>query len=262
MVEPPTPEELDECPFCEGREDRTPPETYAVADGEREPNTPGWRVRVVPNLYPALERQEVVIHSPRHVRSVAELDDAELAAVANAWNARRESARSEGFEYVHLVLNEGKAAGASLPHSHSQLAWLREPPPAVVDELPHLREGSCGACAVLREHAKLEIAVQSDISLLAAPAGRAPYELLIVPRSHRAEPTEDDLHDVAELLRHAIRRLHDAEGPVPLNAWLHPGAHWHVEIVPRLTVFAGLEFGAGIYLNWLPPEDAAERLRG
>jgi UDPglucose--hexose-1-phosphate uridylyltransferase len=44
----------DECPFCEGREDRTPPEIYAVRPGGGEPDTPGWKVRVVPNLYPAL----------------------------------------------------------------------------------------------------------------------------------------------------------------------------------------------------------------
>jgi UDPglucose--hexose-1-phosphate uridylyltransferase len=55
--------------------------------------------------------------------------------------------------------------------------------------------------------------------------------------------------------------LHSAEGPVPLNAWLHTGAHWHVEVVPRLTVLAGLELGAGLYVNWLPPEEAAAALR-
>jgi len=202
-----------------------------------------------------------VIHTPRHVRSFAELNDDELAAVARAWHARREAALAEGFAYAHLVLNEGRAAGASLPHSHSQLVWLRESPPAVVDESPHLQEGRCGACAVLDQRGDLEIAVRGDISLLAAPAGRAPYEQLIVPKAHEAEPSEEALFLAAELLRHAIRSLHDAEGAVPLNAWLHPGAHWHFELVPRLTVFAGLEFGAGIYVNWLPPEEAAARLR-
>lgn len=260
-MEPPTEDEVESCPFCEGREDRTPPETYAVGPPDRMPDTPGWTARVVPNLYPALERQEVVIHSPRHVRSFADLGDGEVAAVAQAWHLRREAARDEGFAYVHLVLNEGKAAGASLAHSHSQLVWFREPPPAVIEELPHLEEGRCGACSVLAERSDVEIAMRGDTSLLAAPGGRAPYELLILPHSHEAEPGHEALALAAELLRHAIRKLHDAEGPVPLNAWLHPGAHWHLEVVPRLTVFAGLEFGAGIYVNWLPPEEAAARLR-
>jgi UDPglucose--hexose-1-phosphate uridylyltransferase len=260
MIEAPTQAELDECPFCEGRESRTPPETFAIAPAGRKPDTPGWQVRVVPNLYPALERQEVVVHTPRHARSVGELDDAEVAAVASALHQRSEVARAEGFAYVQFVLNEGRQAGASLPHSHTQLFWLREPPPAVLEELPRLERGRCALCEVVSNNG-LEIALRGGVVLLAAPAGRAPYELLIAPRDHVAEPGEEDLAAAASLLREAIRRLHEAEGPVPLNAWLHTGAHWHLELVPRLTVFAGLELGAGIYVNSLPPEQAAARLR-
>jgi UDPglucose--hexose-1-phosphate uridylyltransferase len=231
-----------------------------VAPAGRRPNTPGWQVRVVPNLYPALERQEVVVHTPRHARSLAELEETEVEAVATALHARRQAALAEGFAYVQTAINEGRAAGSSLPHSHSQFFWLREPPPAVLEELPRLERGNCGVCEVLQQNA-LEIALRGDAVLLAAPAGRAPYELVIAPREHAGEPNEESLVDAALLLRDAIRRLRDAEGPIPLNAWLHTGGHWHLELVPRLTVFAGLELGAGIYVNWLPPEDAAQRLR-
>jgi UDPglucose--hexose-1-phosphate uridylyltransferase len=44
----------EKCPFCEGREDRTPPETWADRPSGGDADTPGWRVRAVPNLYPAL----------------------------------------------------------------------------------------------------------------------------------------------------------------------------------------------------------------
>ena len=259
-IEPPSPDELDECPFCEGHEDRTPPETYAVAEPDRKPDTPGWQVRVVPNLYPALERQEVVVHTPRHVRTFGELDDDELTAVAATWQARRETGKAEGFDRVLLVLNEGRAAGASLPHSHSQLFWLREASPAMVEELPRLEQGRCALCEVLRDDAT-EIAVRGGATLLAAPGGRAPYELLIAPRDHVAAPAAESLLEAAFLLREAIRRLHAVEGVIPLNAWLHDAGHWHVEILPRLSVFAGLELGAEIYVNWLTPEEAAARLR-
>jgi len=259
VLEPPTQDELDECPFCEGREDRTPPETFAIAPEGREPDTPGWQVRVVPNLYPALERQEVIVHTPRHVRSVAELEDEGLERIAAAWHARREAARAEGFGYVQVVLNIGRAAGASLPHSHSQLFWLREPPPAVLDELPQLEQGACALCEVLR--GADEIAVKGDAVLLAAPGGRAPYELLIASRDHTPEPDEAALRDAAFLLRDALRRLNAVEGATPVNAWLHEGGHWHVEMLPRLSIFAGLELGAEIYVNWLTPQEAAARLR-
>ena len=214
----------------------------------------------MPNLYPAFEHQEVVVHTPRHARSLAELDESELSPVVTAWLARREAASEEGFGYVQLLLNEGREAGASLPHSHSQLVWLREPPPAVVEELPRLERDRCALCELLREGA-LEVALGGDLSLHAAAAGRVPYELLIAPREHVAHPGEEALKDALALLREGIRSLHALEGPVALNAWLHEGAHWHFEVVPRLTVFAGLELGAGLYVNWLAPEKAAERLR-
>jgi UDPglucose--hexose-1-phosphate uridylyltransferase len=259
-VERPTPEELEECPFCEGREDRTPPETFAVGPPRREPDTPGWQVRVVPNLYPAFEHQEVVIHTPRHARSIGELTDEEVSAIASAWHQRLVAANEAGFAHPQLLLNEGREAGASLPHSHSQLVWLRETPPEIATELPRLRKDDCALCEILRDES-LEITLDGELSLRAAPAGRVPYELLIAPRSHDAHPARDALVTGLSLLREAILRLHEVQGPVPLNAWLHAGAHWHLEVVPRLTVLAGLELGAGLYVNWLPPEKAAAVLR-
>src|SRR5881397_2241 len=94
---PPTPDDLESCPFCAGREDRTPPETLRIGDP--------WRVRVVPNLYPAVERQEVVVHTPEHLYSIDELDDEQLALVAEAWEKRASAARAEGFPYVQALVN-------------------------------------------------------------------------------------------------------------------------------------------------------------
>jgi UDPglucose--hexose-1-phosphate uridylyltransferase len=252
-VEEETAEDRDRCPFDEGREGRTPPETFALPDG-RQPDAPGWTVRVVPNLYPAFERQEVVVHSPRHVTSLADLGESELSHVAAAWRARAAAAGQEGFSYVHAVVNEGKAAGASLPHSHSQLVWLDSPPPAVEAER---RGGDCPVCEVVSD-AELQL----EPGVVVHPAGRAPYELLIAPVEHDEDGFESAALEwgLAALAR-SIRRLHTVEGRVPLNAWLHAEGHWHFEVVPRLTVFAGVELGAGIYVNPLPPEQAAQALR-
>ncbi len=105
------------CPFCAGNEHLTPPETLRLGAGPT-----GWDVRVVPNLYPALERQEVVIHGPAHVESFGDLPDSTVAAVAEAWQRRARDVGGNCFAFV----NEGDAAGASQHHSHSQLAWLPE----------------------------------------------------------------------------------------------------------------------------------------
>lgn len=199
---------------------------------------------MVPNLYPAFERQEVVVHSPRHVRSFAELSDEEVAAVAEAWHARRQAAGEEGFAYVHALVNEGAAAGSSLPHSHSQLVWLREPPPEVARE-----SAQSGAVAGLLQ--ELVVAELDGMRAVVHPAGRLPYEMLI-----GGEPFV--LGTALLLLREAVAKLRAVEGAVPWNAWLHEG---HLELVPRLSVLAGVELGAGIYVNTVAPVDAALALR-
>jgi len=213
----------------------------------------------VPNLYPAFERQEVVVSVPRHARSLAELDDAELACVAAAWQARAAAAQREGFAYVHALLNEGRDAGASLAHTHTQLVWFRDVPPAVAVERTSAQ--NCGVCALL-ERADLVLEERDGVVALAHPAGRLPYEALVAPRAHEEEGFASERLPVAlSLLAETIRRLHAVEGPVPLNAWLHANGHWHLELVPRLAVLAGVELGAGVYVNALTPEDAAGALR-
>jgi UDPglucose--hexose-1-phosphate uridylyltransferase len=195
-------------------------------------------VRVVPNLYPAFERQEVVIHSPDHVRSFAELDDDHVALVAEAWQER--IGDDEGR--VLALVNEGGLAGASLPHSHSQLVWL-ELPAEPAHELP----------ALLEPHPLLH---RGEVVAAVHPVGATPYESLIAPRGRNGA-----LADGLLLLRDLVRRLQQLEGLRPWNAWLHPGPPWHLHLVPRLTALAGIELGAGIYVNVIPPERAAERLR-
>jgi UDPglucose--hexose-1-phosphate uridylyltransferase len=252
LIEEETPEELAECPFCAGRENRTPPEVLRIGDP--------WQVRVVPNLYPAVDRQEVVVHSPRHVRTFADLTGEELDAVAEAWRAREGAAHAAGYGYVHALVNEGRAAGSSLPHSHSQLVWLEEEPPEVAAERTRAAAGECTLCALLAspEAVGLEVARDGPAVAIAHPAGRLPYELLVAGEHGGGDRF---LAPGLRLVREAVRRLRALEGPIPWNAWLHPGGHPHLELLPRLTVMAGLELGAGIYVNTLPPEEAAARLR-
>jgi UDPglucose--hexose-1-phosphate uridylyltransferase len=260
------------CPFCAGRESATPPESFAIGPPGRPADAPGWWVRVVPNKFPAFGpwsdegdktglfarraargRQEVVVHSPRHVRTFADLTGREVAQVADAWQDRAAAAREQGFSYVQALVNEGQAAGASLAHSHAQERAAQE------------TEGGCVLCRVLAEEVQQRIRIvdERDGLLLLCPfASRQPYEMVVVPRECTQDPFEGpELAAALRLLSEGIRRLHVAEGPVPLNAWLHASGHWHLEVVPRLSVLAGLELGAGYFVNTLAPESAAGVLR-
>lgn len=215
----------------------TPPHTLVL------PEDGDWHIRVVPNLYPALDRQEVVVHAPEHARSIAELDDGRLELVAEAWRRRR---AAEPHGYLQALINEGREAGSSLPHTHSQLAWLpSEPAPEPA------REG--------------ETIVERDGLVAWTPrVSRVPYETAIAPvDGERGGFRSVRLGAALCILARLVRRLHALEGPVPLNAWLHDGGEgWRIVLFPRLSILAGLELGAGVFVNTLPPEEAAARLRG
>jgi UDPglucose--hexose-1-phosphate uridylyltransferase len=213
----------------------TPPQTLVL------PEEGDWIVRVVPNLYPAVDRQEVVVHSRRHIRSIGEAGDGELEFVAEAW--RRRATDEPG--YVFPLLNEGREAGASLPHSHSQLIWLPEAPPS-------------------RARPRAETVFERGGLTASCPwASRVPYETVIAPSEPEADPLASALLTPAlKLLAEVVRRLQRREGPLPLNAWLERSRDdWRLVLFPRLNVLAGLELGAGIYVNTLAPEEAAARLR-
>jgi UDPglucose--hexose-1-phosphate uridylyltransferase len=232
--------EPDACPFCAGHEDRTPPETLRAGQGPT-----GWGVRVVPNLYPALERQEVVIHGPTHTRSFGDLSDPTLDLIADAWQRRTHDTMGTVFPFI----NEGAGAGASLAHSHSQLAWLPTVPPAILAE---------------RGLPPVEPILERDGLIAGCPtAGRVPYEVQIAPERSEPEGLRSDLLGAAlRLLAELVRRLRNIHGSeLEFNAWLHDGIHWHLELLPRTTRIAGLELGAGVWINPLAPEEAAAALR-
>jgi UDPglucose--hexose-1-phosphate uridylyltransferase len=299
-------------PFAEGHEDRTPPEVYAVRPSGGPPNTPGWTVRVVPNLYPALRSleleaapgvpdappenpaesagvnanrdlfwstpaigaHEVVINSPKPVISLAQLAPDEVAAAMDTWRERMRAHADAA--YVHMIVNERREAGASLPHTHAQLYALDFVPAAIARERERATAyttrtmgGNLLGDLVQEEVRKREriVAIDDDTVLMAAYAGRVPFQLMLAPRRPRLR-FEDDGPTGARMLHEALGRLARRLGAnPPLNLWVRTapqGAEhfcWRIDILPRLTHLAGLELGAGVHLNIVTPERAAAELR-
>jgi UDPglucose--hexose-1-phosphate uridylyltransferase len=166
---PAEPIDPEQDPFAEGHEDRTPPELQAVRPGGGRPDSPGWTVRVVPNLYPALEPRpagaaaagpepesppegsqgghrpvdlfmtlpatgahEVIINAPDSVLSLADVSAGQMMAAMEVWRERMRAHADS--PYVQLIVNERREAGASLPHTHAQLYALDFVPAAVARE--------------------------------------------------------------------------------------------------------------------------------
>ena len=293
---PADPIDVERDPFAEGHEDRTPPELYAVRPGGGGPDTPGWRVRVVPNLYPALDPDsadpqphanadlfsataargghEVIVNAPDPVTSLADLDAEQVALAMDVW---RERMRTHGdAAYVHVLVNERREGGASLPHTHSQLYALGFVPAQIARERERFGAyatrtmGANLLADLVQEEVRMReriVAIDDDAVLMAPYGARLPYQLMIAPRKVRAR-FQDDGPTGAALLHDALLRLRRRLGASPpLNLWVRTapqGAEhfcWRIDIVPRLTHLAGLELGTGVHLNVVAPEQAARELR-
>jgi UDPglucose--hexose-1-phosphate uridylyltransferase len=296
-VTPADPIDVESDPFAEGHEDRTPPEVHAVRPGGGPPDSPGWTVRVVPNLYPALDpaspepapsaepelfsarpargAHEVIVNAPDPVSSLADLTAAQVVAAVDVWRERM-AHHAGGAAYVHLIVNERREAGASLPHTHAQLYALDFVPAAIARERERFGAyatqtmGGNLLADLLQAEVRLRervIAVDDEAVLLAPYGARLPHQLMLVPRVPR-ERFEDDGPTGATLLYDGLCRLKRLLGASPpLNLWVRTaprGAErfcWRVDIVPRLTHLAGLELGTGVHLNVVSPEQSAAALR-
>jgi UDPglucose--hexose-1-phosphate uridylyltransferase len=294
--DPPDPIDTERDPFLEGHEDRTPPEVYAVRPDGGGPDGPGWTTRVVPNLYPALSpdapepppqanpdlfwagaargAHEVIVNSPKPVLSLGQLSRDEVAAAVQTWRARMRF--HEHAAYTHLIVNERREAGASLPHTHAQLYALEFVPAAIARERERFGAyttrtmgGNLLGDLVQEEVRRREriVAIDDEAVLIAPYGGRLPYQLMIAPRVPRMR-FEDDGPSGAAMLHSALNRLAVRLGAFPpLNLWVRTaprGAEhycWRIDILPRLTHLAGLELGAGVHLNIVAPERAAAELR-
>jgi UDPglucose--hexose-1-phosphate uridylyltransferase len=289
------------CPFCPGNEDKTPPEIFAVRPvGERD--APGWQVRVVPNKFPALiiegelkrhgvglydvvdgiGAHEVIIDSPEHTRSFADMSVAHIATVLEAYQVRQlDLAQDYRFRYILVFKNHGEDAGASLEHSHTQLIATPIIPKRVIEELEGTRrhfeiKERCIFCDIIDQELfdGRRIILETEHFVVISPfAARFPFETWILPRRHEphfhrvGEPARLDL---ALVLSMVLRKLNLALDQPAYNYVLHTapintGAewhfHWHLELMPKLTKVAGFEWGSGFYINPTPPEDAADYLR-
>jgi UDPglucose--hexose-1-phosphate uridylyltransferase len=229
-----------------------------------------------PDLFssrPATGAQEVIVHSPRHVSSLAELEPDELAGAVEAWRVRMRDHPQAAF--VQLIVNEGPGAGASREHTHAQLYALPFVPAAVARERERVgsyreRTGGAGLLTdILAEEVRRKerlVAIDDDAALICPWASRSPFELRIVPR--REAPRFEQDEGGAAMLGTAVRALAARfETPPEMNLWVRSapqGAehfHWHIDLAPRLTVHAGFEMATGVDINIYPPERAAADLR-
>ncbi len=297
------------CPFCETNEASTPPEVFAIRKPGSSANGPGWSVRAVPNVAPRLRIEgnlgrraegfhdvmngvgahEIIVETPRHDRSLHELEIPEISDVIRACVARLVDLEGDKrMRYVLIFKNHGEQAGAhTISHSISQLMGLAVTPRSVKTKLMVAREyfaskERCLYCDVLQQELKerKRVIAENDDFLAFAPfASRFPFEMAIFPKSHNSafsRISPGQIEDLARILRDTLQRLDRTLGGPPYNLYLQdrpflrPRAgywnsieddfHWHLEILPQVVRISGFEWASGFFYNPVPPEVAARCL--
>jgi UDPglucose--hexose-1-phosphate uridylyltransferase len=290
------------CPFCAGNESMTPPEVWAERDSNTEANSPGWRVRVVPNKYPALENSsehfgkkdgfyqsmhgagvhEVIIESPEHIVSMSALSKQQFVNILSAYRARFSTLENDRrWRYLLIYKNHGERAGATFEHVHSQLVALPFVPREAQDEIDGLHkhfEATCRCiyCDIIQRESEQgeRLVSESDRFVALCPfAPRFGYEIWILPKNHASnfdQSSDADIAALAESLRTCTAKLNLVIENAPFNFVIHTAPneesadqryHWHMEILPQITRAAGFEWGTGMHMNSVAPEDAARLLR-
>ena len=261
-------------PFQPGNEHMTGPEVWADSDvADRKPNESNWKVRVVPNKYPITEHHEVIILSPDSKRDFAQISSKQAKRVIEAFVSRSQHMDRHGQSF--LFCNHGVGAGASISHPHAQILAFPTIPPNIEQEIQALKQaydktGNCLQCQLVDHEEKLKTRVvwQNDHFLVVCPEAIGwPYALSIIPKIHQAtfgSLKQEHIADFAQALQLAIMLYRNVLQNPSYNFWVHSAKghfyHWHLDLIPRTKMLAGVELGAGIMVNdRISPEDAAKQ---
>ncbi|MBI4053822.1 MAG: galactose-1-phosphate uridylyltransferase [Candidatus Doudnabacteria bacterium] len=293
------PERAPACIFCPGNEKTTPaplaqypktgewqirvvPNKFGLLELAESPPQRDFYVRL-----PGIGSHEVLItryhNQPVALQSVALIDQV-LAAYTERIN---ELSTYEAVRYVHIIQNHGKLGGASLIHPHSQIIAMPFPGPHLQEELRGANHhydifDHCIYCEIILHEKKEQVRVvfETERFLAACPfESKMPYQVRIMPKRHEARfnrITVEERGELAAVMKAVLTKIYHRLGNPAYNYYFHTlpfsrstnvasnenAYHWHLVIMPRINIWAGLELGTEVYVNVVPPEQAAEFLRG
>ncbi|HEY5601032.1 MAG TPA: DUF4931 domain-containing protein [Patescibacteria group bacterium] len=239
----PVPDKI--CPFCEGNENLTPPETYRVGGGEA--NKPGWKIRVFANKYPITDIHEVIVHSTDDKKDIYELEDSHVIEIFKTYRNRINVNKEHGN--VLVFCNHGISAGASLTHPHSQLVVV-----------PHQIKFD-----ILHRETLNNILIDNNHFVAYCPEfSQWPYEVWIAPKETNylfCDIDDEKINDLALLTKRIVSGLCKKFKDLNYNYYIHHGRDWYLRIIPRTIHRAGFELGTGLSVNIADPALAAKELQ-
>lgn len=279
-----------DCPFCPGNEKMTPRSILQIPKKN-------WKIRLIPNKFPALCEtpfrgeegkgffrhyrpygyHEVLIETPEHEKEYHELSEKQLELRLRVLIDRyKKLLGKKEIVYVTVFKNEGRMAGASLGHSHSQIIASPVFPKKISDkmessEIYYKKEQRCPYCDVIKveKGMGMRIAAENKEFIVVCPyASTWPYETWVFPKKHVSDMSEMNSTQIKYLvktMKKLLEKYAELFGDLPYhivynnfpesNFW-----HFHLEIYPKLKIYGGFEY-FGLYVNEVLPEYAAKKLR-
>ena len=228
----------------------------------------------------AVGHHEVLVESPNHDEHPANAELPQLVHVIDAYVDRlRDLSAKPYVQFVSIFRNHGQEAGASLSHAHSQIIAMPFVPTTVDAEIEASmnfwsQHGKCVFCDLIERETKSPRLIQENehFAVLAPYSSVNPLEFWIIPKKHDANPlslASAEKEAFAKTLKATLKALKDLVNDPPYNYGIHLSINkqaqdcypWHLEVYPRLAIWAGFEKSTGVYINTVPPETAAAELR-
>lgn len=221
-----------------------------------------------------------------HEMKFADFSNEQLVDAIRVYKKRYQemSKSSECIEYVMIFHNHGREAGASIFHPHSQMISLPILPPdvsrSIYGSLDFYKKNKKKVYDVIIEwemSEKKRIVYENDFFIAFCPfVSRTPYEVRIFSKDSHAhfEKMPDELDKyLADAISVVLKKIGKALNDPPYNFFIHTAPvkekygdmhefyHWHIEILPKLSISAGFELGTGVDINVVDPARAASELK-
>jgi UDPglucose--hexose-1-phosphate uridylyltransferase len=244
------------------------------------------------DLYPVAPAQgvcEVIVYTPQHEGTLTDRSVLEIEELIYVWTDRTEELGREPFiDYVFIFENKGEVIGVTLNHPHGQIYAFPFIPPRIQRELDSAarhqeRTGRCLFCDIIADERRdgRRIVIESEGFVAAVPFfARWPYEVHLWSRRHLGslpEMTAGEKRDLARVLKTLLLKYDHLWGfslpymmvmhQRPTDGRPHESYHWHIEFYPpyrtpnKLKYLAGVESGAGTFINDTLAEEKAAELR-
>jgi UDPglucose--hexose-1-phosphate uridylyltransferase len=287
------------CPFCAGNEAVAKNEIYSVRnDADKSKwslrvipnNKPILKVegslgREACGMYDRMNgigAHEIVIETPDHYQKPHELEVKQIANIFTAFkNRMNDLKRDTRLEYILLFKNYGKHTNTKNLHNHSQLIATPIIPKRVWEEILGAKKffeykERCVFCDMISQETSLGLRTvfENEKFLAFCPyASRYPFEMCVLPKKHSSDfvsLSDADALSLAEVMQFVYKRLFEILDNPSFSFLVHSAPlknsnlehyHWHIEVIPKLTHTSGFEWGTGLYINPVLPEEAAKFLR-